>query len=316
MSKPKIVITCGDTNGIGPEIAIKILNARGLTSLYDLKVIIPASVVEHYCNSLELSLPDMKRIIDIHDLKIRVKEGRIDRKAGQVAADSIRIGTELCLRNQFDALVTLPISKKSFNLAGFDFPGHTEYLRALTGCERTIMIMYSKELIITPVTIHVALRKVTSALEKSVLKSNLLLLYKTLVKNFKIKSPKIAVLAINPHAGDGGLHGTEEKTKLEPVIKELNSLGMKVEGPFPADGFFGSRTYTDFDAVAGAYHDQALIPFKILSEGRGVNLTAGLPIIRTSPTHGTAFDIAGKNKAKLESTIGAIELAAKLIKNK
>ncbi|MCX6156587.1 MAG: 4-hydroxythreonine-4-phosphate dehydrogenase PdxA [Ignavibacteriota bacterium] len=313
MSKPKIVIASGDPNGIGPEIAIKILNAKGLAAQYDIKVIIPSSVIEHYCHSLNLPVPDKKKIIDIPDLKIRVKEGRIDKKAGQVAAESIRIGVELCLRRNFDALVTLPISKKSFNLAGFDFPGHTEYLKALTGCERTIMIMYSKQLVITPVTIHIPLRKVTSELEKSVLKSNLLLLHKTLLNNFKVKSPKIAVLAINPHAGDGGLHGSEEKTKLEPVIKELRSEGIDVKGPFPADGFFGNVTYKDFDAVAGAYHDQALIPFKILSEGHGVNYTAGLPIIRTSPTHGTAFDIAGKNMAKIESTIEAIKLAAKLI---
>jgi 4-hydroxythreonine-4-phosphate dehydrogenase len=313
MSKPKIVLTCGDPNGVGPEIAIKILNDKGLKALYDIKVIVPCSVVEHYCHSLELPVPDKSRIIDIPDLKIRVKEGRIDNKAGRVAADSIRIGVELCLRKEFQALVTSPISKKSFNLAGFDFPGHTEYLRALTGCERTIMIMYSKQLIITPVTIHVPLRKVTSVLEKSVLRSNLLLLHSTLLNNFKIKNPKIAVLAINPHAGDGGLHGSEEKTKLEPVIKELCAAGLDIQGPFPADGFFGNYTYREFDAVAGAYHDQSLIPFKILSEGRGVNYTAGMPIIRTSPTHGTAFDIAGKNKAKIESTIEAIKVAAKLI---
>ncbi|MFZ4590524.1 MAG: 4-hydroxythreonine-4-phosphate dehydrogenase PdxA [Ignavibacteria bacterium] len=313
MSKPEIVLTCGDPNGIGPEIVIKILNDNGLKALYDIKVIVPYSIVEHYCHSLELPIPDKSSIIDIPDLKIRVKEGRIDHKAGQVAADSIRIGVELCLRKEFQAIVTLPISKKSFNLAGFDFPGHTEYLRALTGCERTIMIMYSKQLIITPVTIHVPLRRVTSALEKSVLKSNLLLLHSTLLNNFKVKNPKIAVLAINPHAGDGGLHGSEEKTKLEPVIKELCASGLDVQGPFPADGFFGNCTYKEFDAVAGAYHDQSLIPFKILSEGRGVNYTAGMPIIRTSPTHGTAFDIAGKNKAKIESTIEAIKLAAKLI---
>lgn len=313
MSKPKIVLSCGDPNGIGPEIAIKILNARGLTSLYEIKVIIPYSVIEHYCHSLDLPVPDRSKIIDIPGLKIKVKEGRIDKKAGQVAADSIRIGVELCLRKDFDAIVTLPISKKSFNLAGFDFPGHTEYLKALTGSERTIMIMYSKQLIITPVTIHIPLRKVNSALEKSVLKSNLLLLHKTMRDNFKIKSPRLAVLAINPHAGDGGLHGSEEKTKQAPVIKELSAKGMNIDGPFPADGFFGNATYKDYDAVAGAYHDQALIPFKILSEGFGVNYTAGMQIIRTSPTHGTAFDIAGKNKAKIESTVEAIKLAAKLI---
>jgi 4-hydroxythreonine-4-phosphate dehydrogenase len=313
MSKPKIVLSCGDPNGIGPEIAVKILNDKKINSLYNLQVVIPVSVVKHYCHSLELPEPDNKRIIDIPDLKFKVKEGRIDKKAGRVAADSIRIGVELCLRKQFDALVTLPISKKSFNLAGFNFPGHTEYLKALTGCERTIMIMYSKSLTITPVTIHIPLRRVVSELEKSVLKSNLILLNKTLIENFKVKSPKIAVLAINPHGGDGGLLGTEEKTKLEPVIKELNSKGMNVMGPFPADGFFGNLTYEHFDAVAGAYHDQALIPFKIISKGHGVNYTAGMPIIRTSPTHGTAFDIAGKNIAGLDSTYKAIKLAAKLI---
>ena len=313
MSLPKIVVACGDPNGIGPEIAIKILNDKSLLRQYDVKVIIPSHIVKHYCNSLNLPVPDKSRIIDIADSHMRVKEGRTDKKAGRVAADSIRIGVELCLRKNFDALVTLPISKKSFNLAGFNFPGHTEYLKALTGCERTIMIMYSKMVIITPVTIHVPLRKVTTALEKSVLKSNLLLLHKTLTENFKVKAPKIAVLAINPHAGDGGLHGSEEKTKLEPVIKELNTAGMHIEGPFPADGFFGNCTYEHFDAVAGIYHDQALIPFKILAKGTGVNYTAGLPIIRTSPTHGTAFDIAGKNKANLESTVEAIKLAAKLI---
>jgi len=125
MSKPKIVLSCGDPNGIGPEIAVKILNDKRLNSLYDLKVVIPASVVEHYCHSLELPVPDRKSIIDIPDFNIKVKEGRIDKKAGRVAADSIRIGVELCLRKQFDAIVTLPISKKSFNLAGFNFPGHT-----------------------------------------------------------------------------------------------------------------------------------------------------------------------------------------------
>jgi len=313
MSKPKIVLSCGDPNSIGPEIAIKILNDKNIISLYDIKVIIPESVLTHYCHSLGLQMPDVNRIVDIPGSKIRVKEGRIDKKAGRVAADSIRIGVELCLRKEFDALVTLPLSKKSFNLAGFNFPGHTEYLKALTGCERTIMIMYSKVLVITPVTIHIPLRNVTSELEKSVLRSNLILLHKTLVENFKIKAPRIAVLAINPHGGEGGLHGCEEKTKLEPVIKELAASGMDVQGPFPADGFFGNQTYKNFDAVAGAYHDQALIPFKILSDGHGVNYTAGLPIIRTSPTHGTAFDIAGKNKAKTESTIEAIKLAAKLI---
>lgn len=312
MSKPRIVLTCGDPNGIGPEIALKIINNSSLNSLYELKIIIPESVVRHYSNSLKIKIPSIDSIINIPDLNIRVKEGKTDKKAGRISGDAVHIGTELCMRNAYDALVTLPISKKSFNLGGFEFPGHTEYLKAITGSERTIMIMYSESLIITPVTIHIPLKRVSTELEKSVLKNNLLLLHKTLVSYFRIANPNIAVLSINPHRGDGGLLGYEEKTKLEPVIKDLNKKGMKVSGPYPADGFFGSGAYKNYDAVAGAYHDQALIPFKILSKGKGVNLTAGLPIIRTSPTHGTAFDIAGKNIANTDSTISAIKLAAKL----
>ncbi|MFA7362034.1 MAG: 4-hydroxythreonine-4-phosphate dehydrogenase PdxA [Candidatus Kapaibacterium sp.] len=312
MSKPRIVLTCGDPNGIGPEIALKILNNISLNSLYELKIIIPESVIQHYSNTLKIKIPSRESIINIPDLNIRVKEGKTDKKAGRISGDAVHIGTELCLRNTFDALVTLPISKKSFNLGGFEFPGHTEYLKAITGSASTIMIMYSEPLIITPVTIHIPLKRVSIELEKSVLKNNLLLLHKTLVNNFKISEPKIAVLSINPHRGDGGLLGFEEKTKLEPVIKDLARKGLNVSGPYPADGFFGSGAYKNFDAVAGAYHDQALIPFKLLSKGSGVNLTAGLPIIRTSPTHGTAFDIAGKNIANTESTVSAIKLAAKL----
>lgn len=312
MSLPKIIISCGDPNGIGPEIGLKILNDDKLRRLYDLKLIIPESVLEHYSKSLKLKRPDNSSFINIPDFNLHVKEGRIDKKAGRIASDAIRIGAELCIRKSFDAMVTLPISKKSFNLAGFNFPGHTEYLKAITGCEKTIMIMYSKFLTVTPVTIHIPLKKVSSSLEKSVLKSNLSLLHKTFVNNFNVENPKIAVLSMNPHNGDGGLLGTEEKTKLEPVIKEFQSKGFNVNGTFSADGFFGSGAYKNYDAVACCYHDQGLIPFKILSKGLGVNYTAGLPIIRTSPTHGTAFDIAGKNIANLDSTIEAIKLAGKL----
>lgn len=312
MSKPRIVLTCGDPNGIGPEIALKIMNNSSLNAQYEIKIIIPESVIQHYSDTLKIRIPSKESIINIPDLNIRVKEGKIDKKAGRISGDAVHIGTELCLRNTYDALVTLPISKKSFNLGGFEFPGHTEYLKAITGSTSTIMIMYSESLIITPVTIHIPLKRVTQELEKSVLRKNLNLLHYTLVNHFRIPAPSIAVLSLNPHCGDGGLLGYEEKTKLEPVIKDMSKKGLKIYGPFPADGFFGSGAYKKYDAIAGTYHDQALIPFKLLSNGDGVNLTAGLPIIRTSPTHGTAFDIAGKNIANTESTISAIKLAAKL----
>ncbi|MCI0473946.1 MAG: 4-hydroxythreonine-4-phosphate dehydrogenase PdxA, partial [Ignavibacteria bacterium] len=244
---------------------------------------------------------------------IKVKPGKIDYKAGRIAGDAIRIAAELCLRKNYGGLVTLPISKKSFNLAGYNFPGHTEYLGALTGCERTIMVMYSEKLIVTPVTIHIPLKNVVRTLGKKLLKSNIEILHKSLSENFRIRDPYIALMSINPHSGDGGLLGYEEKTKIEPVLKELKDKGINVNGPFPADGFFGSGMYKKYHATAGMYHDQVLIPFKLISDGHGVNYTAGLPVVRTSPTHGTAFDIAGKGIADTRSTIAAIKLASKLV---
>ncbi len=190
MSLPKIAITCGDPNGIGPEIALKIINDEKLMSVYDLKIIIPESVIDYYSKLLKIKRPENQSFINIPDFNIRVKEGSIDKKAGRIASDSIRIAAELCMRKTFDAMVTLPISKKSFNLAGFNFPGHTEYLKAITGCDRTIMVMYSEQLTITPVTIHVPLKKVSCTLEKSVLRKNLLLLQKSLRYNFKIENPE------------------------------------------------------------------------------------------------------------------------------
>jgi 4-hydroxythreonine-4-phosphate dehydrogenase len=308
-----LLITCGDVNGIGPELALKILTDKNIMSSYDIKLIIPDSVMDFYSNLLKIKRPANKDIINIPDFGIKIKPGKIDYKAGRIAGDAIRIGTEFCLRKNYKALVTLPISKKSFNLAGYDFPGHTEYLSTITGCEKTIMIMYSEKLVVTPVTIHVPLKSVTKVLGKKLLRTNIEILCKTLKENFKIDNPKIALLSVNPHNGDGGLHGIEEKTKIEPVIKELKNKGISVSGPFPADGFFGTGAYKNYHATAGMYHDQVLVPFKIISGGLGVNFTAGLSIVRTSPTHGTAFDIAGKGIASADSTAEAIKLASKLV---
>jgi len=309
-----LLITCGDVNGIGPELALKILDDNNIRNLYDLKIVIPESVLDFYSGLLKIKRPDNKDIINIPDFGIRIKPGKIDYKAGRIAGDAIRIAAELCLRKNYDGIVTLPISKKTFNLAGYNFPGHTEYLSALTGCKSTIMIMYSEKLIVTPVTIHIPLKNVVRTLGKKLLKSNIEILNKTLKDNFKIANPQIALLSINPHCGDGGLLGFEEKTKIEPVLKELKEKGINVSGPFPADGFFGTGAYRNYHATAGMYHDQVLVPFKLISDGNGVNYTGGLPVIRTSPTHGTAFDIAGKGIADIRSSVAAIKLASKLVK--
>jgi 4-hydroxythreonine-4-phosphate dehydrogenase len=308
-----LLITCGDINGIGPEIALKVLNDKNIRNSFDLKIIVPESVMDFYSRLLKIKRPDNKDIINIPDFGIKVKPGKIDYKAGRIAGDAIRIAAELCLRKNYGGIVTLPISKKSFNLAGYSFPGHTEYLSALTGCDRTIMVMYSEKLIVTPVTIHIPLKNVVRTLGKKLLKANIEILHKSLKENFRIRDPRIAILSINPHSGDGGLLGYEEKTKIEPVIKELKDNDINANGPFSADGFFGSGMYKNYHATAGIYHDQVLVPFKLISDGHGVNYTAGLPVVRTSPTHGTAFDIAGKGIAATGSTIAAIKLASKLV---
>jgi len=315
-SKPRLLLTCGDPNGIGPEIALKILRNNSKNNSYSLKIICPKNILIHYSKKLELSLPDNKSIIDIDDYNFRIKEGETNGTAGRIAGESIKMGTELCLNGEFDALITSPISKKSLNLGGFSYHGHTEFLKDLTKSKNAVMILYSKYITVSPLTIHISLKEIPKRLTKELLIQNIEIIHDILINNFGIKKPKIAILSLNPHSGDSGILGNEEIKSINPVIKNMQNKLMNIYGAFPADGFFGSKNYKNFDIIIGMYHDQVLIPFKLLAKGLGVNYTAGLPIIRTSPSHGTAFDIAGKGIAKINSTIEAIKLAIKLAKNK
>ncbi|MDD5360512.1 MAG: 4-hydroxythreonine-4-phosphate dehydrogenase PdxA [Ignavibacteria bacterium] len=314
--KPEILLTCGDPNGIGPEIALKILGNNNIKKKYSLKVLIPENVLAYYCKKFKLKIPSYDEILFIHDFDLKVCEGKSDKNAGRIAGDAVQIGTELCLNGKFDALVTMPISKHSLSLAGYAFTGHTEFLKALTKSKDVIMIMYSEKLSVMPVTIHIPAGSIAGEFKKELLKTSLELLYKTYKEKFGIDKPRIAMLSLNPHNGDGGLLGSEEINIINPVLNSLGKKNIKISGPYAADGFFGSGNYKNFDVVAGAYHDQVLIPFKLLSGKKGVNYTAGIPIIRTSPGHGTAFDIAGKGIADIESSIEAIKLAGKLINRK
>lgn len=216
----------------------------------------------------------------------------------------------------FDALITMPVSKYSLSLAGFKYTGHTELLKALTKSREVVMVMYSEELTVVPLTIHIPVNSVSSALTKKLIETKLELTNETLKTRFGLKKPRIAVLSLNPHCGEGGLIGNEEIKTLIPAIDSLMKKGLGVAGPYSADGFFGSGLYRHFDAVAGAYHDQALIPFKMIAGKNGVNYTAGIPFVRTSPSHGTAFDIAGKGVADTGSSVAAVKLAGKLIMGK
>jgi 4-hydroxythreonine-4-phosphate dehydrogenase len=314
--KPKIILTCGDINGIGPELALKIFNNKNLLNQFDIKVIGPKHIFNYYSNSLKIRKILDKNILDLPFFKdIEIKTGKVDAIAGRISGDAIKLGVELCKKKYFDALVTLPINKESLNLGGYHYQGHTEMLAHLTASKGTFMLMYSDILKIVPLTIHIPIKKVPSSISKKKLTEKIIEINNSLVKTFKIKKPGIAVLGLNPHSGDGGLIGYDEKKIIGPVISDLLNAGFNIKGPYSTDGFFGSKMYKKFDVVVSMYHDQAMIPFKILSNDSGVNFTGGLKIIRTSPAHGTAYDIAGKGIAKDTSTIKAIKLAGKLAEN-
>ena len=317
LGKPRILLTTGDPNGIGPEIILKIFSNKKIASAYDLYVIGSKIVFDQYSSQLKLTRIQPDKIIDIAKQKqIALSPGKADRAAGKLSGDAVKKAIELCMDGKFDAMVTLPISKEAFNKAGFDYPGHTEMLNKMAGSDSTSMIMYSSNLILSLITVHIPLSYVNKKITGKAIIKKVISFNNSLVKDFKIKLPRIALLALNPHAGDGGKLGDTELRIISPAVDILLEAGFKIEGPFPADGFFASKAYKKFNGTIAMYHDQGLIPFKMISKDKGVNFTAGIDIIRTSPNHGTGFDIAGKGIANPNSTIEAIKLAAKLIPNK
>lgn len=252
----------------------------------------------------------------IDDERVSIKPGGISKQAGQAAMKAVEKGIELCMQGETQALVTAPISKEAVNLAGYYIPGHTEFLAEKTGTENYMMLLVYEELRVGLVTTHIPVAEVSNVILTGNVLSSIRMMNKTLRNDFNIDKPKIAVLGLNPHAGDGGVIGNEEIEHIAPAIEEAKTSGIQAMGPHPADGFFGNEKYKEFDAVLAMYHDQGLVPFKTLSFGSGVNVTGGLPIIRTSPDHGTAFDIAGKDKANPDSFVEAYKLALKLCENR
>lgn len=311
--KQRILLTCGDINGIGPELILKVFNYKNFISQFDIKVIGPKKVFYYYSKLLKLKKIPENSVLDItENCDLNINPGRVDANAGKISGDAIKLGVDLCKKKYFDALVTMPINKESLNLGGFNYRGHTEMLSHLTSSKNTFMLMYSNVLKIIPVTIHLPVKKISSSITKTKLIETIINVNNVFVKTLKIRKPHIAVLALNPHSGDGGLIGYEEKKTISPAISALRKSGFNIEGAFSADGFFGNSLYKKFDVIISMYHDQAMIPFKILSKDSGVNFTGGLKIIRTSPAHGTAYDITGKGLANITSTLEAIKLAGKL----
>lgn len=320
----KFAVTCGDVGGIGPEIvlkAIEILSHKSKNNQYIISI--PGPIHDKLYSRLNLSysFQTVKKLESFTQTKNRVvvldtfrspenyPEGVPSKESGKLSYKSIVQSYLLCNHRLADALVTAPISKTALHLAQINFPGHTEMLAEFSRSKEFGMFFLAKNMRAALFTIHLPLEKVPEELTKGKLKSFLLFSRKVLKTDFGILNPRIAVLGLNPHAGEDGLLGRQEIKIISPLIKQL---GESFYGPFVPDAFFGKKLYSDFDLVIGMYHDQVLIPFKMLNYSTGVNYTAGLNIIRTSPDHGTAYDIAGKYIADPSSMLSAFYWAEKI----
>lgn len=338
-SHPVLALTMGDMNGIGPEILLKILSGRSNTP-YGVLLFASRKVMNYYAGIMNTSpcweepapmmhvedsgsagstgkVPEPRPgevfLISDKDPEEAVIPGTVSSAAGTLAMNSISSAVSACMKGRADALITSPISKEAIQKAGYHVPGHTEYLAQLTGNTKVGMMLVNDSMRIGLATIHIPLREVPDNLTPEGIEEQLLLFYRTLQLDFGISQPRIAVLGVNPHAGDGGVIGDEEQLVVEPVVKKLQKQDLRITGPWSADGFFGNRGHEEVDLVFAMYHDQGLVPLKLSGFGRGVNITAGLPIIRTSPDHGTAFSIAGKNRADAGSMQAAIDLARHIL---
>ncbi|HDT15681.1 MAG TPA: 4-hydroxythreonine-4-phosphate dehydrogenase PdxA [Firmicutes bacterium] len=332
MKKITAAVTMGDPAGIGPEIICKMYAKGKAGSRADSFVIgdmgpmlcaagkIPKKPVIHPMKTAA-DIKKGKNIINLYDMEIikekDYKKGISCARAGMASFMYIKAAIDMALKKEIDAVVTAPINKHSLHLAGLKFPGHTEILAEFTGTKKFAMMLAGEGLRVVLVTIHNSLKKAAALINVSSVYETIEIAHNALVKDFGIKKPKIAVLGLNPHAGEQGAFGDEEKKYIIPAMKKALKKGIKVFGPYPADTLFhyvvkkGSH-----DAVVCMYHDQGLIPLKLLYFDSGVNITLGLPIIRTSPDHGTAYDIAGKGRASAGSIIAAFKTAVEIAENR
>ena len=318
-----IGISLGDYNGIGPEVILKALQYNRLQKICTPVIYGSMRVLNRYRNLLNLkdwNLNGAQTIGQIShkmtnvitcwpDQNQDIQPGQVTPEAGQAAFACLQRAVDDLKAGKLDALVTAPINKYNIQSEEFKFPGHTEYLAQEFGVQDNLMFMVSERLRVGVVTGHVPLGRVRQNVTRDRINQKLTLMMDSLKQDFGIDKPKIAVLGLNPHAGEEGLLGNEEQEIIKPLLADWKNKGQLVFGPYPADGFFGTRSYTKFDAVLAMYHDQGLIPFKSIAFEEGVNFTAGMPVVRTSPDHGTAYDIAGKNLADETSMLQAIYTA-------
>ena len=327
--RPVIGLSCGDLNGIGLEIIIKSLSDNRILDICTPIIYANSKCLNFYRKSIKdnnfqfnIIREDGKlnlKQANLHNCweeEIAIHPGQLEPEAGKYAFLSLQAAVEDLKTGKIQGLVTAPIHKKTIQSDAFHYSGHTPYLRDSFEQKDVVMMMIAQNMRVAVVTEHVPIAEVASHITKEAILRKLTIMESSLKRDFNISKPKIALLGLNPHAGDEGLIGDEENTIIKPAIKEAKQKGILAFGPYSADAFFARGSYEEFDAVLAMYHDQGLIPFKSLAAGEGVNYTAGLPIVRTSPDHGTAFDIAGKGIAKHESFLEALYSCVDLIRER
>ena len=325
--EPFIGFSTGDPNGIGIEIILKSLSDSNLNSKFKPVVFSNYKLIESqnrifdsgcqvvHINQIEDATVGFVNVLNINNKSFDLKFGESNRQGGEFSRDSLFHAVDFLKQKKIDALVTGPINKNNIQSKEFDYKGHTDFLADYFHGD-SLMFMVSEHLKIALLTEHIPINEIISTITPDLIKKRIEIIHNSLLKDFDVQKPKIAVLSINPHIGDNGVIGTHDNDILIPTISKISKNGIDVNGPFSSDSFFGSNDYKKYDAIVATYHDQGLIPFKTLTFGKGVNYTAGLDVIRTSPDHGTAYNISGKNIANESSFKAAIISALNILKNR
>jgi 4-hydroxythreonine-4-phosphate dehydrogenase len=328
--KPRIGITLGDYNGVGPEVVLKALSDNRILNLITPVVYGSSKVISFYKKLLNLEELNYTQVRNKGQYAVKsvnvincwgddgyeINPGKASRESGKAAFLALKQASSELKEGFLDALVTAPIDKHTIHSDEFPFKGHTEFLTSFFEVPESLMFMISDKLRVGLVTEHIPVKDIANSLTKEKIEAKLKVMDASLRKDFGIAKPKIAILGLNPHAGDNGLLGQEEEQIIRPVVADQKNKGRLVYGPFPADGFFAAGSHSKYDGILAMYHDQGLVAFKTIAFEEGVNFTAGLPVIRTSPDHGTAYAIAGKNQAHEGSLREAIYQAAEIFKQR
>ena len=326
-SKPIVGISVGDPNGIGLEVILKSLEDKSVFDECSVIVFSNFKLIKNQISyfNIDLHLKEVsdfnnydERCINVYPInkkEIKLSYGKLTTEGGIYSKDSLFAAVKALKNKKIDALVTGPINKKNIQSDDFQFKGHTDYLDNEFQGE-SLMFMVSNEIKVALLTEHIPLSRVKDHLNENLIEFRIKEVFNSLLNDFGIKRPKVAVLSIDPHVGDQGVIGNDDEKLLKPVLNKLIGESYYIKGPYASDSFFGSQSYKNFDAIVATYHDQGLIPFKTLTFGKGVNFTAGLDIVRTSPDHGTAYDISGKNIANYDSFKSAIFTSIEIVKNR